>query len=71
VSFALKPTCSQNSKSIETAFHNVLARIGNAIEHKDLALGAFLDIEEALDGTSFDTIKQDAQRHDIEPAACR
>jgi hypothetical protein len=28
-----------------------------AIDHKDIALGAFLDIEGAFDMTSFDTIK--------------
>jgi hypothetical protein len=45
----------QKAKSIETALHNVVARIENATEHKDIALGAFLDIEGAFDRTSFDT----------------
>jgi hypothetical protein len=49
----------------------VVTRVENAIEHKDIALGAFLDIEGAFDRTSFDTIKQDAERHGIEPAVCR
>jgi hypothetical protein len=35
------------------------------------ALGAFLDIEGALDGTSFDTIKQPAKNPGIEVAICR
>jgi hypothetical protein len=34
----------QKGKSTETAIHNVTACIENAIEHKDIALGAFLDI---------------------------
>jgi hypothetical protein len=49
----------------------VVTRIENAIEHKDLALGAFLDIEGAFNRTSYDTIKQAAERHGIEPAICR
>jgi hypothetical protein len=61
----------QIQKSIETAIHNVVARIENATEHKDIALGAFLDIEGVFDRTSFNTIKQAAERHDIEPAICK
>jgi hypothetical protein len=49
----------------------VVTRIENAIEHKDIALGAFLDIEGAFDKTSFDIIKQAAERHGIESAVCR
>jgi hypothetical protein len=49
----------------------VVTGIENTIEHKDIALGAFLDIEGAFDRTSFDTIKQAAERHGIEPAVCR
>jgi hypothetical protein len=48
----------QIGKSTETALHNAVTRIENAIEHKDIALGAFLDIEGAFDRTSFDVIKQ-------------
>jgi hypothetical protein len=49
----------------------VVTRIEYAIEHKDIALGAFLDIEGAFDRTSFDMIKQAAERHGIEHAICR
>jgi hypothetical protein len=42
----------------------VVTRIENAIKHKDIALGAFLD------RTSFD-ITQAAERHGIEAAICR
>jgi hypothetical protein len=61
----------QIGKSIDTALHNVVTRIENAIEHKDIALGAFLDMEGAFDRTSTDTIKQAAERHCIEPAIRR
>jgi hypothetical protein len=49
----------------------VVTRIENPIEHKDIALGAFLDIEGAFDRISFDIIKQAAERYGIEPAVCR
>jgi hypothetical protein len=49
----------------------VVTCIENAIKHKDIALGAFLDTEGASDRTSFDITKQAAERHGIEPAICR
>jgi hypothetical protein len=58
----------QTGKSTETALHNVVTPSEYAVKHKDIALGAFLDIEEAFDITSFDIIKQAAERHGIEPA---
>jgi hypothetical protein len=61
----------QIGTSTETALHNVVTPIENAIEHKDIALEAFLDIEEAFDRTSFDIIKQAAERHGIKPTVCR
>jgi hypothetical protein len=47
------------------------SRTENAIQYKDIALGAFLDIEGTFDRTSFHTIIQAAGRHGIEPAICR
>jgi hypothetical protein len=61
----------QISRSAETALHYVVTRIKNAVEHKEIALGAFLDIEGAFDRTSFDIIKQTTERHGTEPAVCR
>jgi hypothetical protein len=43
----------------------------NAIEYKDIAVGAFLDIEGAFDRNSFDMIDQAARNHGIEPTICR
>jgi hypothetical protein len=43
----------------------VVTRIGSAIEYKDIALGAFLDIQGAFDRTSFGIIKQAAEKHGI------
>jgi hypothetical protein len=61
----------QTGKSTETALHNVVTSIENAIEHKDIALGAFVDIEGPFDRTSFDIINQAAERHGTEPTVCR
>jgi hypothetical protein len=61
----------QIGKSTETALHNVVTCIEYALKHKDIALGVILDIEVAFDRTSFDTIKQAAERHGIEPTLCR
>jgi hypothetical protein len=60
----------QTGKSTETTLHNVVS-LGNATEYKDIALGAFLDIEGTFDRTSFYIIKQAAERHGIEAAVCR
>jgi hypothetical protein len=49
----------------------VVTRIENAIQYKDIALGAFLDIEGTFDKNSFETIIQAAGKHGIEPAICR
>jgi hypothetical protein len=46
-----------------------MAPVGAALDRA--ALGAFLDTEGAFDRTSFDTIKQAAAKHGIEPAICR
>jgi hypothetical protein len=49
----------------------VVTHIESAIKHKDITLGAFLDIEGAFDRTSFNIIKQATEKHGIEPATCR
>jgi hypothetical protein len=43
----------QTGKSTENALHNVLTRIEFATEHRDMAMGALLDIEGASHRTSF------------------
>jgi hypothetical protein len=61
----------QIGKSTETTLQNVVTRVENAVEQKDIAIVAFLEIEGAFDRTSFSTIKQAAERHGIEFAICR
>jgi hypothetical protein len=43
----------------------------NATEYKEIALGAFLDIEGAFDRTSYEVITHAAERHETESAICR
>jgi hypothetical protein len=49
----------------------VVTRIESATEHKDIALGAFLNTQGAFDRTPFETIKQVAEKHGIVPTICR
>jgi retron-type reverse transcriptase len=41
------------------------------LEHKEIALGAFLDIEGAFDNTSFKTIITTARERGLEETYCR
>jgi hypothetical protein len=61
----------QTGKSTETALQHVVTCIESAIEHKEIALAAFLDIEEAFDRTSFEVITQAAERHGIQTTICK
>jgi hypothetical protein len=47
--------------STKTALHNIVIRIKNAVACKEIALGAFLDIEEVFDRTSFAVITKAAE----------
>jgi hypothetical protein len=44
--------------SMETALFQVVHRLEKCLEHKEIALGAFLDIEGAFDNTSFNAISR-------------
>jgi hypothetical protein len=48
----------QTGKSTEIALQNVVTCTESATEYKKIALGAFLDIEQPFDRTSFDVIIQ-------------
>jgi hypothetical protein len=49
----------------------VVICIESPTEYKDIALGAFLDIEGAFDRPQFDIIKQAAEKHGTESTICR
>jgi hypothetical protein len=49
----------------------VLERLGKFLEHREMALGAFLDIEGAFDNTAFKTIITAARERGLEETCCR
>jgi hypothetical protein len=53
------------------SFHNAITCTENATDHRNIALGAHLDIEGAFDRTSFDILKQAAKGNGIEPTKYR
>ena len=57
--------------STDTALYQVVQRLENSLEHKEIALGAFLDIEGAFDNTSFDAIIMAARERGLEGTCCR
>ena len=57
--------------STETALFQVVQRLKKRLEHKEIALGAFLDIEGAFDNTSFETIITAAKERGLEETCCR
>jgi hypothetical protein len=61
----------QAGKSTELALLNAVTFIENAVEHKEITLGEFLDIEEAFDRTSFKAIDKAAEQHRTKPTICR
>jgi hypothetical protein len=61
----------QPGKSTETAQHHVITCIEEAVENREVTLGAFLDIEGAFDSTSHSIIIEAAKRHGLEDTICR
>jgi hypothetical protein len=61
----------QTGRSTKTALHNVVMRTEDAVAYEEIALGAFLDIEEASGRTSFDVITETAERHWLESTIAR
>jgi hypothetical protein len=57
--------------STETAPFQVVERLEKCLEHKEIALGAFLDIEGTFDNTSFKTITTAARERGLEETCCR
>ena len=53
------------------ALHPIVSKIEKALHHKELAVGAFLDIEGAFDNTSFDSICAAAAYHGFEDTIIR
>jgi hypothetical protein len=57
--------------STETALCHVVKSLEKCLEYKEIALGAFLDIEWVFDNTSFKTIITAARERGLEETCCR
>jgi hypothetical protein len=57
--------------STETVLFHVVHRLENSFKHKEIALGAFLDIEGAFDSTSFNEIVKAARGRGLGETCCR
>jgi len=57
--------------SIETALFQVVHRLEKSLNQKEIALGAFLDIEGAFDNTSFNAIITAAGECGLDETCCR
>jgi hypothetical protein len=57
--------------STETALFQVVHRLEKSLKHKDIALGAFFDMEGAFDNTSINTMVEAARGRGLEETYCR
>jgi hypothetical protein len=56
----------QTGKSVETALHRFVVRVEKALDQREIALGAFLDIEGTFNNTCYDTMCDALVRHGSE-----
>jgi hypothetical protein len=57
--------------STETALFQVTHRLEKSLNHREIELGAFVDIEGAFDNTTFHAIIMDARELGLEETCCR
>ncbi|KAL0820148.1 hypothetical protein ABMA28_005307 [Loxostege sticticalis] len=55
----------KTGKSTETALHYVVSQAEAAIDHKEICVGTFVDIEGAFDRTTFESISKAARNHGV------
>lgn len=55
----------QKGKSTESALHHLVHRIEKALEHKEIAITTFIDIEGAFDNTDFSIIRKSLEKKGI------
>ncbi len=58
-------------RSCDSALHHLVCRIEKTLEEKEIALGAFLDIEGVFDNTCTDIIEESAKRLGFDDLTCR
>ena len=76
VSLRQNPLCHeqhayQRGRSTMTALHKLTQHLESALEHNEHALACFIDIEGAFDRATFESFKQSALAHCIDPLLIR
>jgi hypothetical protein len=61
------PFAYEPGKSTERVLHNMVTCIENAVEHKEMALGAFLGADRPFDRTSHEATVRATEEHGMEP----
>ena len=61
----------QAGKSLETALHQFVVRVEKALDQREIALAAFLDMEGAFNNTCYDTMCDALVRHGSEHTIVR
>jgi Reverse transcriptase (RNA-dependent DNA polymerase) len=61
----------QRAQSCETALHDLVERIEEALNHKILAFGTFLDFEGAFDNASFTSMITASHEHDVDDTSTK
>jgi hypothetical protein len=61
----------QAGKSVETALHQLVVWVENALDQQEIALGAFLDTEGVFNNTCYDTMCDALVRHGSEHTIVR
>jgi hypothetical protein len=56
----------QAGKSVETALHQLVVWVEKALDHQEIALGVFLDIEGAFNNISYDSMCTALNRHGVD-----
>jgi hypothetical protein len=56
----------QAGKSVETAFHQLVVRVEKALDQQEIALGVFLDTEEAFNNTSYESMCAALAKHGVD-----
>jgi hypothetical protein len=54
-----------SGKSTETALYDLVYKIDGSLAQKEFALGVFLDVEGTFDNTSFESMDDAGNDHDV------
>jgi len=58
-------------QTVETALHQLVVRVKKALDQQEITLGVFLDVEVALNNTSYDSMCAALTRHRVDSTIVR